>query len=337
MTSRIATDQRRLDSIVHRATLAPSVHNTQPWRFELGPDALTLTVDRSRQLAVLDPTGRQLMISCGCALLNTRLALAHDDLPVRVRLWPEGEQSSTVARLEFCDPDDPDRDRPADPGHLGVLHAAIEHRRTNRRQFSDQPVAPEVLETLEHAAHEEGAVLTEVHHSDDRMVLAQLAQRADALQNADPAYRAELRAWTINGPDRRDGVPASVVPHVGAESGDEIPIRDFDSQGAGGLSGHTASTRDQCLLLLGTASDRPPAWLAAGQALQRVLLEIAAAGLAVSPLTQVVEVPAVRAELRLRLRLGMHPHVLLRLGYAEATPSTPRRPVEDVFDIRSDQ
>ena len=61
-----------------RATLAPSVHNTQPWRIVIGPGTLTFHADTSRQLRLLDPTGRQLIISCGCALLNARVSLAAD-------------------------------------------------------------------------------------------------------------------------------------------------------------------------------------------------------------------------------------------------------------------
>ena len=79
--------------------------------------------------------------------------------------------------------------------------------------------------------HEEGAIAVEVHDEDHRVALARLSQRADALQYADPAYRAELRAWTTDDPKRTDGVPAIAVPHVDAGSGDEVPIRDFDTLG----------------------------------------------------------------------------------------------------------
>jgi hypothetical protein len=166
---------------------------------------------------------------------------------------------------------------------------------------------------------------------DDRLTLARLSQRADNVQYQDAAYRAELRAWTTDDPKRLDGVPARAVPHVDSGSGDEIPIRDFDSSGAGRLPTDTRSTRNQCLLLLGTDGDDTRSWFRAGEALERVQLEIVRGKFAVSPLTQVVEVASARAALRSQLRLTMNPHVLLRVGHAPATAGTSRRHLADIL------
>jgi hypothetical protein len=110
-----------------------------------------------------------------------------------------------------------------------------------------------------------------------------------------------------------------------------VPIRDFDTSGRGQLPSYTHSSIDQCLLVLGTDDDDPASWVRAGEALERVLLEIARLGYTASPLTQVIEVPATHAELRQRLRLSMHPHVVLRVGRAAPTPATPRRHLVDVL------
>src|SRR5262249_13914109 len=158
-------------------------------------------------------------------------------------------------------------------------------------------------EAVLHAARVEGAVAIEMRSDRNLATLARLAQRADAIQYADPAYRAELRRWTTDDPTRRDGVAARAVPHVDAGSCDDIPIRDFDMSGSGYLPTQTASTRDQCLVLLATDGDDPISWLHAGEALERMLLEITRRGLTASPLTQVVEVPSERAALRAELRL----------------------------------
>jgi hypothetical protein len=116
------------------------------------------------------------------------------------------------------------------------------------------------------------------------------------------------------------------LPRVDADPPDELPLRDFDSRGMGWLPARTHSTSEQCLLLLGNADD-PRGWLSTGQALERVLLEVARAGYAASPFTQVVEVPSVHAQLRNGLRLDTWPHVLLRVGHAPPTPATRRRPL----------
>ena len=210
---------------VVRATLAPSVHNTQPWRFVLRPGVLDVYADRGRQLAVLDPTGRQLHLSVGCAIFNARVSLAASGASPAVRRLPDPAQPSLLASIDVGDG--------AVDRELAALDPVIGLRQTNRRRFASGEVPPEVVSTLVAAAEREGAILHPVVLEDDRMALARLVQRADSLEISDPAYRAELRAWTTTDPDRRDGVRALVVPHVDGTAGDEVPIRDFDSQGQG--------------------------------------------------------------------------------------------------------
>ena len=312
---------------VVRATLAPSVHNTQPWRFVLRPGVLDVYSDRGRQLLVLDPTGRQLHLSVGCAVFNARVSMAASGVGAAVRRVPDPAQPSLLATIEIGD-------GPVDRG-LTALDPVIGLRQTNRRRFASGEVPPEVVSTLVAAAEREGAVLYPVVIEDDRMALARLVQRADSAEIADPAYRAELRAWTTTDPDRRDGVRALVVPHVDGTAGDDVPIRDFDSQGNGGLPAQTRSGREQCLLILGTSTDRPAAWLRAGEALERVWLEATRAGYVASLFSQPVEVAAVRAQLRTDLRLGMQPHMVIRVGRAPVTPASRRRHVAEVLDDRT--
>ena len=305
------------------ATLAPSIHNTQPWRFELHDGVLDVVADRSRQLTVLDPRGRQLTITVGCAVFNARVSLAAAGWQPRVQALPDPQRRDLLARVTV---------QPATtPEPIAGYAPFLERRRTNRREFRDEEVPPDVVRAIEVAGAIEGAVVRAVHSEADRQTVARLSQRADELELLDPAYRAELRRWTSDDPDRRDGVPALAVPHVDGSAQDEIPIRDFDSSGSGWLPAHTNSSRRQCLLLLGTAVDDPASWLAAGQALERMLLEITRHGYAASPLTQAIEVASTRTQLCRELNLQMEPHILLRVGRAPIVPSSRRRPLRDVL------
>lgn len=326
MTMSARTAEQVWRRAVTAAVRAPSVHNTQPWSFESAADQLTLRADRRRQVPVLDPTGRQLLISCGCALFNLRVALAAAGVPVRLARFPDPRIPDLLAVLTAGAPDAP----APDPG-LAALEPMINKRHTNRRRFAADPVPDDLVAALVRSATAEGATLHPVADDRHRVLVARLSQRADGMEYSNPAYRAEVRAWTTDDPARRDGVPALAVPRIGANSGDEIPIRDFDSRGTGWLPTETASTRNQCLLLLGSEGDAPPSWLRAGEALERILLEIVAAGFTASPLTQVVEVATTRAQLRHELSLTTYPHVLLRVGRAAPTPGTPRRGVDDVL------
>jgi hypothetical protein len=309
-----------------RATLAPSVHNTQPWRFVLRPDGLEVHADRSRRLTVLDPRGRQLVISCGCALFNARVSLAAAGYDAVVERFPDGPESDVLARLTLPAAAD-------DWVPIGSLDASIDLRRTNRRSFADEQVPPAVLQELVEAAVAEGAELFVIDRPEDREATERLSQRANQIENADPAYLAELRAWTTDDPRRPDGVWAGTVPYsgVGAESDDPLHPRNFDTRGMGWLPSDTHSEADPCLLLLGDLADGPDAWLRTGEVLERTWLEITRRDFVASPVTQVVEVAETHRQLRAELRLAMHPGVLLRVGRAPATPATRRRPPTDTI------
>ncbi|MFL6163809.1 MAG: Acg family FMN-binding oxidoreductase [Jatrophihabitantaceae bacterium] len=308
-----------------RATLAPSIHNSQPWRFVLNNGVLELHADRSRQLHVLDPASRQLLISCGCALFNARVALAGAGYASTVRRLPERPRPGLLARLSVAGADDgTDLD-------LGILDPIIELRHTNRRRFAEEQVPAELVDDLVRAAEAEGAALLPIRGERQLVATAVLAQRAAAMEEADPSYQSELRAWTTDEPRRLDGVPSIAVPRSDGGSYDDIPIRDFDPRGTGGLPAQTHSSIDQCLLLLWTPGDSPLSWLRAGEALQRSLLELTRQGYVAGIMSQVAELPAVRAMLRSELELTGAPHLLLRVGRAPMTPATRRRRLVEVL------
>ena len=307
-----------------RAVLAPSVHNTQPWRLVLGPDRLEVHADWSRWLPVLDGRGRQLLLSCGCALLNARCSLAAAGLPVRVDRFPDPLRPLLLAKIVVLDDSsaahhdaDADADTNAD---LAGLDAAVEDRRTNRTRFDGEPLPAELLDRLVDVATHHGVELLPLTERQARSA-AQLSRVADKVADAMPGYRHELRAWTEGDTDRRDGVSDGGVlrtrPSVDTHGMGWRPA--FAGAGAGAL------------LVLGSRHDSQVAWLRAGEALERVLLTVTAAGLAVSTLSQVVEVDETNDRLRRELGLTVHPQVLLRVGRARSVPSTRRRRLVDVL------
>ncbi len=307
-----------------QARLAPSVHNTQPWRMVIRANVLELYADRERQLGALDPTGRQLLISCGCALLNARVVLAEAEQRVGIDRLPEPGQPDLVARVRVYDGGEPWTP-------LARLEPQLGRRRTNRREFLAEEVPPEVIHEMANAAAAEDAELFVIASDEQRRITAELCQQAEREQWTSPAYRAELRTWTTDDLSRDDGVPAMAVPHVAAGSGGEIPIRDFDTRGNAWLPQVHESSRDQCLLLLGVREDSARGWLRAGEALERLWLEATRFDHVASMLTQVVEVAETREQLRDRLGLQMYPMVLLRVGRAPMTPATRRRRPDDVI------
>lgn len=302
-----------------RAGLAPSVHNTQPWHFAVTRDTLEIRSDTSRQLKVLDPRGRQLTISCGCALMNARVNLSAAGFEPVVERFPDPEIPELLARVSLGEA--------RDWVPIGELDPSIDDRRTNRRAFADEPVPADVIYDLVAAAQSEGGYLIPITKPEHRTATVELTQLATQIQASDPAYLAELRAWTTDDPRREDGVQAATVPYAGplSDAHDAVPIRSFDVRGMGWLPASSQSDADHCLLVLAALDDAPESWLRTGEALERVWLELTRRGYAASPLTEIVEVAQTHERLRAALQTDLHPQLLLRVGRAPNTVQTPRR------------
>jgi hypothetical protein len=306
-----------------RAIQAPSIHNTQPWKFVLSERWLEIHIDPARRLSILDPRGRQLVISCGCALENARVAIAADGYEPIVERLPYQGKPNVLARVTVGEP--------RAPGRNAALDLAIDRRHTNRRAFMSDPVPATVVNKLVAAVREEGAVLVPVTNPAHRLLIAELTAQAARIENEDPGYVDEIRAWTTTDPRRPDGVQAASVPYAGAKQNGSSPIRSFDVRGMGWLPPGAQFGPDECLLVLCSSDDEPHGWLRAGEALERVWLELTDFGFWASPLTQVIEVRGTHDQLRKELRLTSYPHLLLRVGRAPDTMRTPRRNPYDVI------
>lgn len=309
-------------SLVRRAILAPSSHNTQPWRFRISDLAIDVLADRTRALPVNDPVDRELTISCGCALLNLRVAAAKKGLGVGVTLLPDATETDWLARLE---PDSWLGSHPAD-GHQAE---AIGKRHTYRKQFAATGISADVVAALIDAAGSEGAWVRSIQGAPERRAIAALIAEGDAAQWSDRAWRRELAAWMH---PRADGdgltVPLLAAPVT------RLVVRTFNMGRSVGAKDARLAESAPLLLIIGTGRDDARDWLLAGQALQRVLLTARTLGMQASFFNQPVQVASLRPQL-VKLTGGGFPQIVLRVGYPSAvTAATPRRPLEHVL-VRS--
>ena len=240
------------------------------------------------------------------------------DRVVQVDRLPDPAKQDLLARLTVLD-------EPAPWTPLVRLDPMIERRHTNRRDFFDEDVPPDVISELTTAARQEETSLVQIAEPEHKMVAAQLSREAETTQNTDPRYQAELQAWTTTDLRRTDGVPVSAIPHTDSRFETGGLIRDFDVAGKGWLPRLKQSSLNHCLMVLGTLESNRLAWLRAGEALQRILLEATRLDYAVSLASQVAEVPSTRDRLRKELGLEFHPLLLLRVGQAAPTPASKRR------------
>jgi hypothetical protein len=311
-------DARTDEALIGAATAAghaPSILNTQPWRWRLETGRLELFAERSRQLPVTDPQGRLLTISCGAALHHARTALAAAGWSVHIVRQPDPDQQDLLAVVTVTG------STPADVASTRLAEA-IANRHTDRRPVSETPLPDAHLDAIAAAARAEANLHILTH--DQIPELASAACRAAAVQADDRRVGAELAYWTGASAPIGTGLPVGVLPDHPAQT--TVPGRDFGRTGT--LSIGSGHDRAAVYALLFGAADDPVSWLRSGEALSAAWLTATTLGVSVVPLSDVVEVDYTRQRLRhLLAGLGC-PHLVLRLGIADAEPAgyvhTPR-------------
>jgi len=173
------------------------------------------------------------------------------------------------------------------------------------------------------AAHVERAWLELLVGAGPLAAVGEIVRSAARVLDRNPNYRDEIAAWSRAEGPSVDGVPVA-AGGPSPEPHDLLAVRDFGGkQRAAGRDFET----EPLIAVLGTTGDTPSDQLTAGQALQRVLLTCTDAGLSTSVLSQPIEVPSAREMLRIALGRSGSPQMVIRIGYGEPTPTTPRRPV----------
>jgi nitroreductase len=293
---------------------APSLHNSQPWRFRLRDGAIEVLADPHDHLAIADRISWAARIACGAATFNARLALLARGTPADVRLRPHPAEPTVMASLR------PGRVRPATYTEWD-LFTAIGRRRSSREPFWPDPVPAELRMRLIDAARAEGAWLELLIGMTALSAFAQIADSADRVLRRDPRYQNELSRW-IQTEAAGDGVPVAAAARIG-EPQDLLPQRAYGNRSR-------APGRDfepePLIAILGSTGDTAIDQINAGQALQRVLLTATDAGLATSMISQPIEVTGARDQLRRSLgRLSGTPQMAMRIGYGQPGSPTPRR------------
>ncbi|WP_026306442.1 Acg family FMN-binding oxidoreductase [Smaragdicoccus niigatensis] len=316
-------DDKTVRTALALAVRAPSVHNTQPWRWRIGDRTIHLYADLSRHLESTDPDRRDLMLSCGAALHHLRVGLAALGWSTAVHRLPDPSQPDHVASVEVS------RHTPTDEDI--ALAAAISRRRSDRRRYSSWPVPNAHIRAISDAAAREGVL---VYQTDGpaRATIEDAVFAASQVHANEPEYLTELAIWTGRNVSA-DGVPAKNAPVPG--SSDPSYTRQF----AAGTLADPVSTDESAgeLLVFGTSSDDPMSQLRAGEAMSAALLTATAAGLAACPLTEPLEVSHLRTIVRTDvLDDNGFPQMILRVGWAPIAagplPETPRRPLDEVID-----
>jgi nitroreductase len=294
---------------------APSIHNTQPWRWQVTGDRLDLHLERGRVLDITDPDARLATLSCGAALHHARVSLAAQG-------W-----RATVTRL-------PD---PADPDHLASLQVSgeapvpvepltvrraqtIGQRHTDRRPLTGPSVGLEQLDTITVAVEAEGASL-HILNPEQMLDLAAAAGHAQRAEAGDTAWQTEMDYWIGGTRPTGTGIPDAAIPWRATRT--TVPGRDFGHRGD--LPVSTRHDRSAKFAILYGSGDQPQDWLHAGEALSAAWLTATELGVCVLPLSATIEMIGTRQAMRVLLASVGFPYLVLRLGTNDPSATAPPR------------
>jgi nitroreductase len=320
-----ATVRTDLARAAEFAGLAPSIHNTQPWRWRLRGEVLELRAQRDRQLEVTDPAGHLLMISCGAALHHAMTALTAEGWRMQVLRLPDRSDPDLLAEVTLT------ARIPVAPQAMRAVQI-LRVRHTDRRPPTEVPPTREAIEALTTVAAKAGASL-HILRPDEIIELAGAADRAQEVELADPQWQSELSYWAGGERPTGAGVPDTAIPAGATQT--TVPSRNFGRDGDLPVSaGHDGAA---VYGILFGRDDTPGGWLRAGEALSAAWIAAIEHGLSLVPLSAAVEVPTTRFTLRRILANVAEPYLALRIGNADPVipgpEHTPRLPYDQILDI----
>lgn len=320
-------DIQVLQKAVLVACRAPSMHNSQPWRWVVQGAQLRLFIDRYRTVFVADQSGRETIISCGAVLDHLRVAMLAAGWQARIERFPNPNDPYDLASIEFSPVD-----RVTDADRLRA--EAILQRRTDRLPLG-RPTYWDLFEPVLRSSIDDNPVTLDVLSDDVRPQLVRASQLTEAIRRDDWSYHAELDWWTSPFV-AAEGIPVSALAsdkeHYRVDVGREFPVRSHQDRRP------EINADWSKILVLSTAEDTRLDVLRCGEALSTVLLECAVAGMATCTLTHLIEVDESRDIVRSLITQHGQPQVVIRAGIAPPTEHlqapTPRRPLSEVLEFR---
>ena len=309
---------QKLSFLLRYAILAPSSHNTQPWKFEINEDVVWVYANKDRWLTVADADQREMYTSVGCALENLVVAAEHFGYGHRELYFPDRGNREVVAEVRFFSDGRPSFFREPQ------LFDAITTRHTNHKVYESRKISPDDRQRLQACVLEDGISLYLTDDIEIKRAVDALVNRADAVLFADPAFRHELGYWIGQGVF---GTPWLVAKLS------QLAVSYLDL-------GNWLGKKDLELLMgapvlgvLCSEDNERKTQIKVGQAFERIYLLATTLGISLQPMSQLTEVPEIKAELaKLIPAVNGFVQQPFRLGYAERERQhTPRRPVEEAM------
>ncbi len=323
--SRLALSaQPEVHELIRYATLAPNGHNTQPWRFRVEDDRITILPDLARRTPVVDPDDHHVFVSLGAAAENLSLASAARSRRGATSFDVRGEGSVVFTYGESMAPEP-------------TLFDAIPHRQSTRSDYDGRTVTSADLQVLVNAAKTPGVDLVLITERSEMDRVCDLVLAGNSIQLADPAFMRELKSWIRFSPRNAvtsgDGLfaAASGNPALPDWLGPGLFSMVFKPQAENEKYAQQIRSSAGLVVFVGAQEDKAH-WVQVGRACQRFSLQATALGMKMAYLNQPAEVTSLRPELAALAGLpGRRPDILMRFGYGPPMPYSARRPVSSVL------
>jgi len=311
-----SSSEEKLTFLLNYAILAPSSHNSQPWKFNVSEGEIQVFADKSRWLKVADTDRREQYISIGCALENLIIAAEHFGYNYSVSYFPGPEDLVAVVSLQAGS------GSPSD----SRLFSAITSRQTNSNPYEPRAISDADLETIYRLSSDPDTSIFIANDSATKKKFHDLVVAADGIQYSDVNYKSELGRWLGMGGMGPTGIRAKMAQIAIAflDVGPEQTRKDSELINSTSYFG-----------FISTANNDSISSIKAGRTLERFWLSATSLGISLHPMSQVLEVQQTKAELAglLPAKSGMvQVQQTFRLGYGEPTKErSTRRPLEDVL------
>jgi nitroreductase len=314
----------QLKFLLKYAVLAPSGPNTQPWKFSIKDDEVSLFADLHRSLPTLDPSHRTLYLSHGCVLTNLLLSAEHFGFAYDAKCLPDGISGERTASIRFS--------KKTEPLRFPDLFSEITRRHTNRKSFEQRLIETEKLQKLKDYAKGKRFRLDIIASDEGKGEMADILARAQKMQLGNKDLRKELAAWIRpNNSKENDGLPGYSFGYSDFESF-------FGSFIFGTLDMSSSRARVETANMLAspavavfsTETDDKMIWLKAGMVFETLFLMATQMEVRFDLFSQPIALPELRTEMAQILNVK-YPQLLIRMGYAELSRHTSRRPVEEVL------
>jgi nitroreductase len=308
----------KLKFLLRYAILAPSSHNTQPWKFSVAEDKIQVLVDRTRWLKVADPDQRELYISVGCALENLLIAAEHFRYGHQVAYFPEPANEELAATVKFMPQGQPT------PFRDSALFNAIATRYTNRKVYEERPIPQGDLQHLQNYCVEEGIWLHMTGDLEIKRKVDELIVRGDAIQFSDHAFREELGYWLGQGVFGASWLFAKM---------EQLAVTYMNMSKGQAKKDSEVLMSAPVLAAISSKTNDMESQVKVGQVFERICLAASILGICVHPMSQILEIPELKTEVgKLIPKSDVFSQHTFRLGYAEPEKEhTPRRQLEEVL------